>query len=164
MLCDPRTESLIEIYIEVVPPIKQARAQLNSVAAFARPDGPGGAKRLHAAHPPPILNFHKGRQRGHNGGRTAREAVRSGNCVTRRAGPYPGNPHAMNKLLTLAASTSGPVNVDQNKAVEPGREPKTFWRDPSLHPHITDADRFSISAIKVHCKRVQAGSVEERMS
>ena len=64
MLCDPRTESLIEIYIDVVPPIKQARAQLNSGAAFARPDGPDGTKGLDAAHPPPISIFTKGAKGG----------------------------------------------------------------------------------------------------
>ena len=29
---------------------------------------------------------------------------------------------------------------------------------------MTDADRFSISAIQVHCTRVHVGSVEERTS
>jgi hypothetical protein len=61
MLCDPRAESLIEIYIKVVPQVKQVRTQLNSVTAFARPDGPDGGKGLPATHPPPIVNFHKGR-------------------------------------------------------------------------------------------------------
>ena len=79
--------------------------------------------------------------------------------VETRAGP---SPDAMNKLLTLAACTlrSGQY---QNKAIDPGRKPKTFWHHPPLHPHITYGDRFSISAIKDkgHCKRVHVGSVEE---
>lgn len=74
MLCDPRAESLIENFINVVPPIQQARTQLNSVAAFARPDGPDGTRGLLAR---PSAAYCQFSQRVDIDGCTAREIVRS---------------------------------------------------------------------------------------
>ena len=147
MLCDPRAESLIENFINVVPPIQQVRTQLNSVAAFARPDGPDGTRGLLAAHPPLIVNFHKGwiltdARLGRLFGRGSKTTC--GKCCGGARRPVRPNTHAMNKLLTLAACTLGPVNI-RTKLETRAVNPKTFWRHPSLHPHITYGDRFRAS-------------------
>jgi len=152
----------------VVPQVKQVRTQLNSVAAFARPDGPDGGQGLDATLPPPIVNFHKGCK-----GCMMTDA-RLGRLFGRRienelwrpvwtfGRPVLPNAHAINNLLTLATCTLRSGQYRETKPWSRGVNPtppgtiRPFIR----HPPKTDAGRFSTRAIKDIAISMW-GSVEE---